>query len=193
MTLSTDRCSTYLSRPDQVRPDQPSTPPMREEISLLSASPPHGKVPNGLAMLSNDRSSSGFTAVNGDGQRHSSFRPDDSINVHAMPEAHPGSAEHSISPMQFHTHGWRDRVTESTENTEPAKRKRDDEHAKSRSERQSRPEQPYDIATGSPKRRLMTLDSAVDLTSPEDTFHGSTGPSNERRLQEVVHVGPYSR
>jgi hypothetical protein len=77
-------------------------------MSLTTAAPLENPTPHGLPMSHIDRPTSGFTAVNGDHQRTTSFRPDNNAG-----EANPPSApEHERKLIaiengnDYHSHGW---------------------------------------------------------------------------------------
>ena len=189
-----------LSRPDTL--DSRADSPMREEpINLIDDSPVNGDAPRGLPLAATNVPSSGFTAVNGESQRTTSFRPEEVRQSITSPD---NDSAHKAGPgaPPFHAHGWRpderssaERRTDSQrqETATSNKRKRSDptdaegeddaqQHAGSGEGRQS------------PRRRITTtLDSAVDLSSPEKTTQGSICSPMDRQPREPAPIGPYAR
>lgn len=142
--------------------------------------------------------SNGFTAVNGESNANSSFRPDVSAKQYIPMYANDNHS--SRLDTTFHSHGWRpdDRSIKDTSSraayndASALKRKR------SISVNVDNHDGIHDMTAdyderGSPKRRTAsTLDSAIDLTSPVTTMTAAATPV-DRRQQEPAPIGPYAR
>ena len=137
---------------------------------------------------------SGFTAVNGDGQKNSSRRSEDSSkNSTTLQEKSallPKSSDSGPTFSQVSPHGWRANGRNLSEiaadspfddDNESRKRKRSGSKGLER-ESDTRPDQPRSAGAQSPKRRMTNIDSAIDLTSPQKPS-ATPAPSNSERVR----------
>lgn len=157
--------------------------PMQSSLQTSTESPTGGNKVTGLPTPANDVPTSGFTAVNGDGHRHTSFRPIEP----GPPQLSLTTKDHHIitgagpTPVQsaYSAHNWRPDESQISQNeaNQPdvpntTKRKRidsasDDENHKD--------------VTGadSPKRRMTTLNSGP-IPPPNQNNQTRTSSSDGR-------------
>ena len=171
--------ASIRSNPQADKPEQRADSPMREDSTdLRNDSPADVHRSHAPIVPQSDSNASGFTAVNGDNRRVAPFLPMDTTK--SITSANAASPSDTIVvSTQFHSHGWRPSI-ESV----PEKRFDSKPHDKSTSNKRKRtsrsPEPGADHdnqqraingdGRESPKRRQLTalLDSAVDLTSPDE-------------------------
>lgn len=143
----------------------------------------------------------GFTAVNGESRNLSITRVDGPSRKALSDQDYRDSTEVdteiSHSPVQYHCHGWRADSHSSypprRDSLETRKRKRSDSIC-TNVPREVQGHQPNDDRTGSPRRRMTNMDSAIDLSSPDKASQvPPTFPAIERRAAEPAPIGPYSR
>lgn len=173
---------------------------MREENNHRSDESVNGNLDTERPTTTNEKSLNGFTAVNGDSHRSSSFRPDDSAKQYIPPYAHEAEKHRNSAPINtsFHSHGWRpdDRplqeVSSQTLQDELRKRKRSiSVNVDNQDDNECAVVDEDDRS--SPKRRATsTLDSAIDLTSPVTNMQ-AVAASIDRRQHEPAPLGPYAR
>lgn len=168
----------------------------RSDDSTLNGDLDRSGMPNG-------HQPNGFTAVNGEGHRSSSFRPDETSKQCMALDTNGNSSSHPFAPTtsSYHTHGWRpddrplqdnpSRIAER-ESSPTRKRKRSISVNVDNQDNDNTLMTDVD-GRDSPKRRAAsTLDSAIDLTSPVNTMPLMTS-SLDRRQQEPAPIGPYQR
>ena len=179
---------------------------MREEPSdLIDDLPVNGESPQestpARAVARSDPPSTGFTAVNGDSQRSTSFRPDDAIGLPTTSNDNNYIYGSITMASGINSHGWR-----PDERSAPEKRAEISRDDRSTSHKRKRPHpkvvdpgddfhrsESHGDGRSSPKRRVMPLlDSAIDLTSPERTDERGVFFPMEHR-PEPAPLGPYVR
>ena len=148
-----------------------------------------------------DRTSTGFTAVNGDNHANAPSRPGPSAEERTSRPDHEADRQPTPSQPQFHSHGWRPIDPTASEKTPPTqpiqetgstKRKRsvsiDTRGDRNREMRSADPDGKR------PGKRQMTsnLDSAIDLTSPA-THDQPQATDMEHQLPESATSDFYSR
>lgn len=173
---------------------------MREENNHRSDENVNGNLDTERPTTANKNPLNGFTAVNGDSHRSSSFRPDDSAKQYTPPYANEADKQRHSAPINtnFHSHGWRpdDRplheVSSQTLQDELRKRKRSiSVNVDNEDDNECAVVEADD--GNSPKRRAMsTLDSAIDLTSPVTNMQ-AVAASIDRGQHERAPLGPYAR
>lgn len=182
-----------LPRPSPL--DTRADSPMREELHLANGSPVNGNAPHGLPTPANDVPSSGFTAVNGESQRSTSFRPDDAAPRTSVTMANgdrgslPASA-HGPPPGAYLAHNWRpdERHSQPDSQRPPYetplshKRKRDESSVEGRDE--VRDGQAYVSGNESPKRRMAVLNSG-GIPSPGGPYPVRSSSSNDQALPPI--------
>jgi hypothetical protein len=145
-------------------------------MTALTAASPHGTISHGLPMPRLDTLTSGFTAVNGDSQNVTSFRPADIVrspdDTEAIHVADKRQHLHSERPPTEPDHARQDHhfsYPPQSQAIDVRKRKRSDS-AGGDSPQHINTNQPV-VDSNEAKRRMTNIDSAVDLTSPEQSNH----------------------
>jgi len=176
---------------------------MHHSISVVTQSSTNG---NGHDLLQrSEPTPTGFTAVNGDKQRSSSFHSrEPSRQPTAQRENHAIESTPTIpvpAAAHFHSHGWRaDSRTMSEhpvdspldEPTNAKKRKRSDLEG-AEAEGDVRSGHAYGSGAESPKRRMTNMDSAIDLSSPDRSTAARGASPPEGRPAEPITISAYSR
>ncbi|KAK3722667.1 hypothetical protein LTR37_002237 [Vermiconidia calcicola] len=160
---------------------------LEEPVNVGNQSPVNGNVPHGLPFPRSEPLPAGFTAVNGESQAMSSFRPAGRSRPTITSPDNGSPRDTIVVSTKFHSHGWRPDAREASEMRSESehydglshnKRKRNDEVGND-----GELESTVEEGRQSPKRRYIpiVLDSAVDLTSPDTAF--------DRRLPEIASTG----
>lgn len=162
--------------------------PTTIETAVLNGDSAHGGV-RGV-------SASGFTAVNGTGQRSTSFRPEGPVTAAiTLSEGHP--VRTPTTQPQFNSHNWRpdDRshfTKQSQQDHTPlltsGKRKREEEETNS-----VNTDATFTGENPPAKRLTITLDSAVDLTSPDKLNQPATASPMDLRPSSPSPSSTYHR
>jgi len=166
-------------------------------MSLATTTSLAGLRTHGLPMSRTDPPSSGFTAVNSDRQS-TTFRASeaDKDSVKERDHAQGSQPETGPSATYFRSHGWRADSDASympqLEPPESKKRKRSDS-SETETGRDAQSERPSTNGVGSPMRRTMHIDSAIDLSSPAGTTQASVTFLAERQAHDRLPLGIYSR
>ncbi|KAK5138354.1 hypothetical protein LTR08_003415 [Meristemomyces frigidus] len=163
---------------------------------IATASSLEGVHTHALQMSRSDHPATGFTAVNGDRQSAISFRPDETGKASSNDQKQVKQLLSGNDPSSalFHSHGWRpDRISYPAQYAapEPKKRKRSDS-AEDEAAGAVPSTQSYNNDCGSPKRRVMKLDTVVGANSPATTSQASPAFQTEQRLREPMPIGLYS-
>ena len=180
------------TRPDEL--EQRADSPMREDpINPSDSSQVNGNPPHGLPLPRSQPPSTGFTAVNGDRQRNTSFRPDDAAGASIASPVNDSTHDTIVVATNFpsHGYGWRptvegDRSAELVDSQQQDaatnKRKRSDSPHR-RTNGDGHVDEPGGHRGESPKRRHVQslVDSAVDLTSPDRDSHAIPVVQKDRR------------
>ena len=167
-------------------------------MSLTATPSLEGLRTHGLPMTSADPPSSGFTAVNSDRQTATSFRASEIGKRPANNKDHAqvSHSENVLSAVNFHPHGWRAdshaSYTPQLESPESKKRKRSNS-SETELGRDDHSDRPTTYAVGSPVRRAMQIDSAIDLSSPAGNTQASVTFLTERQAHDRLPLGVYSR
>ena len=176
---------------------------MREEpINLVDDPVVNEGAPNGVSNTRSKPSSSGFTAVNGDSQRSSSFQPDDRAR-RPVSSRDPDSCGVGADVSHQHSHGWRPAEQISAAHQADLqrdaagmnKRKRSSSDEVEGSDKNTRASHFSDESRQSPKRRMTERisDSAIVLSPPASASQRSSYAPTDRRQPERHSVGPYYR
>lgn len=152
----------------------------------------------GLPMSSNDLPSSGFTAVNGDKQHSAFFRLGHTSEEQPTKRETPRQAppERPVSPVHHHAYSRQPEShvshTPQPKADEPRKRKRSQSPDAGRSEN-AQGGQRQSIETSSPKRRIVHLDSAIDVSSPSSSNPSGALYGQMSSASRPLSIGAYTR
>ncbi|KAK4575378.1 hypothetical protein LTR86_001232 [Recurvomyces mirabilis] len=164
-------------------------------MSTLTA-PVNVRSPIGFPMSRLNTVTSGFTAVNGDGQKTTPYSSTGGSKP--ITDSEHSSRIHWDQPTASDSpaHGWRpsggSTYPPQLDGGDPRKRKRSDS-AGDASPAMLVISQEQTDGDHSPKRGVLTLDSAVDLTSPEQTMSGSHPFPPQRRMADAQYMPISSR
>jgi hypothetical protein len=172
---------------------------MRAESDPIARSPQNGHVPHGLPTSRDEPPASGFTAVNSDHHRQTSFRPDVSArpsiseSVDNKPSAASASPHSVAREAESRNHGWRPDERERRDHDSPnsksgsvsmtGKRKREDPTGREHGEHDSAlPTSEHE----SPKRRATaSISNSPSVREPkpvpEDGPTANDMPPSKRR------------
>jgi len=157
----------------------------------MTAPPLNGSSPQRLAMGRTEPPASSFTAVNGEVRRSS---PSHSDIRNGKPA--PTAPDDATSPVQFHSHGWRSESQPSQgthrDNVDRKKRKRTNSLTVEPGQT-SQPEQGDRNGPDSPKRRMTNMDSAIDVSSPDQSEPPPVTQLLDRRPRSPLRIGGYHR
>lgn len=168
--------------------------PMREKAHFAGDSAVNRNTVHGLPTPATDVPSSGFTAVNGDSQRTTSFRPDDS----ARDTAFRTGGNRLDQSTTYNHYAWRsderreeEPVGRDEARGSPSNKRKRDESGPGESFEHGRNESLSSLGDRSPKRPMTVLNSG-GIRSPDRT--NPTRPySLEREDLEQPSTGPYVR